>query len=74
MNLSPACITIGYARACEREKEVSDAWLAQETYEELTSLRNAAAHTEEFTVAHLIRLKQRVLESVLPILTKKGGL
>ena len=40
----------------------------------LTSLRNNAAHTEEFTVAHLIRLRQLVLESVLPILTKKGGL
>ena len=72
--LSPACIGIGYARACEREKEVSGAWLAEEMYEELTSLRNDAAHAKEFTVDHLIRLRQLALESVLPILTKKGGL
>ncbi len=72
--LSPACIGMGYARAYEREKEVSNAWLAQEMYEELTSLRNNAAHTEEFTVAHLNQLRKLVLESVLPILTKKGGL
>ena len=72
--LSPACIGMGYARAYEREKNLSGAGLEQEMYEELTSLRNNAAHTEEFTVAHLIRLRQLVLESVLPILTKKGGL
>ena len=72
--LSPACIGMGYARACEREKEISGAGLAHEMHDELTSLRNNAAHTEEFTVAHLIRLRKLALESVLPILTKKGGL